>query len=162
VRLGGLFHTAWMASLCNRLAEVDISIDHMHARLAHESSWIAELHVVAREGGADPKAISFLELTDGSDLEPPNPLRLDTYRVIESRSFGGTLALSFEARDALGLLGSLLASLASLGLYPVEMHIETRADRVYDCLWLWTAEGAAPSADTRMALETLLGRWVGR
>lgn len=160
VRLGGLFHTAWMATLCNALAERRVSIDHMHARLGHDLSWIAELHVLPLPGAADPRGIGFIELAEGEEAAPSAALRIDSYRVLESRSFGGTLALSIEAHDSLGLLGSLLAQLAALGLYPVEMHIETHADRVYDSLWLRTADGQVPPPTSRSALVGLLSTCV--
>src|SRR4051812_49959260 len=46
VRLGGPFRGAWLANLSNRLADWQISIDHVHARLTSDSIWIAELHLL--------------------------------------------------------------------------------------------------------------------
>jgi len=168
IRLGGLLRTRWMSALCNRLAESRISIEHTHARLAHDESWIAELHIFPMEGAADPLKLPYIELMEtddaissaaaGPDTGPA--FRLDSYRLIESRDYGGTLMLTLEAADTLGLLGALFASLAELGLFPVEVHIETRDSRAYDCLWLGALGGAPPPASAKEALDQLLTRSV--
>ena len=54
VRLGGPFRGAWLANLSCRLAEQQISIDHVHARLTSDHIWIAELHLVGLDQTADP------------------------------------------------------------------------------------------------------------
>jgi hypothetical protein len=162
IRLGGLLQTAWMAALCNRLADCRISIDHTHARRARDDSWIAELHVVALAGALDPMNVPYVELTEADDAIPSATLRIDSYRLIESRDYGGTLMLALEAPDTLGLLGALLASLAALTLFPIEVHIETRAGRAYDSLWIGAAEGASPSAQARDALDRLLANSLRR
>jgi hypothetical protein len=158
VRLGGLLRASWMAALSNRLADARISIEHTHARLAHDNSWIAELHVFPLEGAPNPLAVPYIDLMESDDAISSTPLRLDSYRLIESRDYGGTLMLTLEGPDTLGLLGSLLAPLAGIGLVPVEVHIETRDGRAYDCLWLGAGPGAVPSRDARESLDALLSR----
>ena len=64
---------------------------------------------------------------------------------------GGAGGANFLLR-ALGLLGTLLAKLAGLGLYPVEMHIDTQTDIASDTLWLGTADGGSPAPEQRDAL----------
>jgi hypothetical protein len=54
------------------------------------------------------------------------------------------------------LLGSLLAQLAKLTLYPIEMHIETKDGRAEDSLWLYTDQAPRPSGDLQEALEQTL------
>ena len=83
---------------------------------------------------------------------------IDSYRLLESRDYGGTLMLTLEAPDSLGLLGSLLTRLALLGLVPVELHIETKAGRAYDSLWLGATGGGPPSDDARDAVAQVLDR----
>ena len=61
--------------------------------------------------------------------------------------------LTLEAADSLGLLGALLGGLAELELFPLELHIETRAGRAYDSLWLAGAAGTPPAAAAGMAAE---------
>ena len=66
--------------------------------------------------------------------------------------------LTLEAADSLGLLGALLGTLAELGLFPVELHIETRGGRAYDSLWLAAADGTQPPTRTADAAQQLLAR----
>jgi hypothetical protein len=159
VRVGGLFHGAWMARLSTRLAERDLSIDHIHARLTTDQVWIAELHLIRLAEGTDPLSLDYAALAE-DDSEGPisGNLVLDSYRLIESRDYGGSLMLTLEAPDSLGLLGALLGRLAQLELFPVELHIETRGGRAYDSLWLGASGGAPPASNARDAVVALLDR----
>jgi hypothetical protein len=160
VRLGGLLRPSWMAALGSGLAERRISVDQVHAKRAHDGSWIAELSLVALEGASDPRGIPYIGLAK----EPPPPvvaghrLELDGYALLESADYGGTLKLEFDARDSLGLLGAMLSSLAALELFPIEMHIETHAGRAQDCLWLCGPGTGRPTAPAKHALEQMLRR----
>ena len=176
IRLGGMLRAAWMVGVCNGLAREQLSIQRAHARrLTKETTWIAELHVLAQPGASDPLEIRYVDFAEQIDVPAPPTLRLDDYELRESADHGGTLQLTFSAADALGLLGSLLAAFASISLLPVEMHVETRKQRAHDCLWLASdgrrAELAAadvsrtratgtkpPSASDRLALDALLQR----
>jgi hypothetical protein len=158
VRLGGIFRPAWMATLGSGLAERRVSIDQVHAKRGHDGSWVAELSLVALEGATDPRGISYVGLageraqiyTGGYTLE------LESYTLDESADYGGTLMLEFQAQDSLGLLGALLSSLAALGLFPIEMHIETREGRAHDCLWLCSTGASRPMPEAKRALERML------
>jgi UTP:GlnB (protein PII) uridylyltransferase len=86
------------------------------------------------------------------------PLMLRGYELIESGDHGGTLRLTLNAQDSVGLLGSLLAAFSSLSLLPVEMHIETRDAEACDCLWLATTSSGKPGAKDKAALDALLTR----
>jgi hypothetical protein len=147
-----------MASLSRRLAERHISIDHAHARRQGDELWIAELHLIALAGAPDPKTLDYIAMAE--EAEPPRSagFTLDSYRLLESRDYGGSLMLTLEAFDSLGLLGSLLGSLAELGLFPLELHIETRGGRAYDSLWLAGPGAARPTASAALAAEQLLAR----
>jgi hypothetical protein len=150
VRLGGSFGQGWLASLCRGLADQRISIERAHAMRTRNLSWIAEFTALPLEGAADPDRVPYLVLAATPVVLDGPPLKLARYEV--ESSFDGTLKLAFEARDALGLLGALLAKLAALGLYPVEMHIDTQTDIASDTLWLSTADGASPAPGLRDAL----------
>jgi hypothetical protein len=158
VRLGGPFRGAWLANLSCRLAEQQISIDHVHARLTAEDIWIAELHLLGVGLAEDPLGIDYAALAEETDISTKPVFVIDTYRLLESRDYGGTLMLALEAPDSLGLLGSLLTRLALLGLVPVELHIETKAGRAYDSLWLCAAGGGPPTNDARDAVAQVLDR----
>lgn len=156
IRIGGAFRPAWMATLCTSLSERRISIDRVHATRARDWSWLAELHVLALAGAHDPMTLPYVALADADVAHVPCPLRLDRYELIESGDHGGTLRLTLEAEDSLGLLGSLLTSLATLLLFPIEMHIETRGGRAHDCLWLGGVGTSGPSGRAEEALRRLL------
>ncbi|MFT3925003.1 MAG: hypothetical protein QM778_20880 [Myxococcales bacterium] len=158
VRLGGIFRPAWMATLGSGLAERRISIDTVHAKRGHDGSWVAELALVALEGASDPRGISYIGLAGerAQIYTGDYTLELDRYSLFESPDYGGTLLLEFEALDSLGLLGAMLSSLAALGLFPIEMHIETHAARAHDFLWLCGTGASRPSPEAKQALERML------
>jgi hypothetical protein len=154
VRLGGSFGQGWLASLCKGLAAQNISIERAHAMRTRNLSWIAEFTARALPGAPTPEAVPYLELAASPAQRDGRPLCLDRYEV--ESCYDSTLRLSFEAQDTLGLLGALLEKLLSLGLYPVEMHIDTHTQRATDTLWLCAADGARPSDIARAALERVL------
>jgi hypothetical protein len=164
IRLGGMLRASWMIGVCNGLAQRDVSIDRAHARwLAHDGTWIAELHVLAPQDGVDPLNYPLIAFAEAEPSEPAGPLAVSEYQLIESTDHGGTLRLSFRARDSVGLLASLLAAFASLSLLPVEMHIETRNAEAHDTLWLTSTTRRRPSTPSeadRRALDALLTRAV--
>ncbi len=160
VRLGGLFGPTWLASLCTELSDNDLSIERAHATRAPDASWLAELTLEADEGAEDPCSLPYLEWAD-SELEAHAAyVRPTTFDLETSDAHGGTLCLTLEADDVLGLLGTLLTQLAHLCLCAVELHVETRAGRAHDRVWLATADGCAPSEAHREELESLLRRRV--
>jgi hypothetical protein len=163
VRLGGPFRGAWLAHLSCRLAEQHISIDHVHARISGDQAWIAEMHLLrlhASDTDQDPLAIDYPALAEETDIRTKPVFVIDSYRLLSSRAYGGSLMLTLEAPDSLGLLGSLLTRLALLGLVPVELHIETKDGRAYDSLWLCAAGGESPTPtdDARDAVAQVLDR----
>ena len=159
VRLGGAFRGAWLASLSRHLAARHLSIDHIHARRTGDERWIAELHLLAFPQAEDPLGVDYSALAEDAEVNAASSVfELESYRLIESRAYGGSLMLTLEAPDSLGLLGSLLTGLARLDLFPVELHIETRAGRAYDSLWLADAGGTPPTGEARNAATQLLER----
>jgi hypothetical protein len=159
VRLGGPFRGAWLANLSCRLAEEQVSIDHVHARLTSDDIWIAELHLLGLgHQGKDPLSIDYVALAEETDISTKPVFAITSYRLLESRDYGGTLMLTLEAPDSLGLLGSLLTRLALLGLVPVELHIETKAGRAFDSLWLSAAGGGPPPSDAYDGVAQVLDR----
>ena len=158
VRLGGAFRGAWLANLSCRLAERRISIDHVHARLTADEIWIAELHLLGSGATCDPLDIDYVAFAEETDISTKAVFAIDSYRLLDSRDYGGTLMLTLEAADSLGLLGSLLTRLALLGLVPIELHIETKAGRAYDSLWLRSVGGEPLTSEVRDAVAQVLDR----
>jgi hypothetical protein len=159
LRLGGAFGSGWLARLCRGLASRRISIERAHAMRAPSNAWNVELHVSCLAGAEPISELPLLQLA-AADAPPSGPLELDRYQLDAATAHGGTLMLTIEATDTLGLLGSLLAELARLDLHPIEMHIETRNGRAEDQLWLYTERAARPSAEQQYALERVLDQAV--
>ncbi|HET6340524.1 MAG TPA: hypothetical protein VFG30_45255 [Polyangiales bacterium] len=155
LRLGGAFGSGWLARLCRGLANQRISIERAHAMRAPNDAWNVELHVECLDGAAPVSGLPLLQLV-AADAPESGPLELERYQLVASAAHGGTLQLTIEAEDTLGLLGSLLAQLANLDLYPIEMHIETRNGRAEDQLWLYTDQAPLPTAEQQQALEKAL------
>ena len=158
LRIGGPFRGAWMGSLSRCLAERDVSIDHTHARRQGDEMWIAELHLIALAHAPDLAGLDYIAFAERAEPTRSSSFAIDSYRLLESRDYGGSLMLTLEAADSLGLLGSLLGSLAELDLFPLELHIETRGGRAYDSLWLAGPGGARPTTSAAQAAEQLLAR----
>jgi hypothetical protein len=161
LRLGGAFGSGWLARLCRGLANQRISIERAHAMRAPNDAWNVELHVECLSGAAPVSGLPLLQLV-AADAPESGPLELERYQLAVSTAHGGTLQLTIEASDTLGLLGSLLAQLAKLGLYPIEMHIETRNGRAEDQLWLYTDQAPRPSSEQQSALEQVLDAAVAK
>ena len=164
VRLGGMLRSTWMLGVCTGLATQNVSIDRAHARrLSHDGSWIAELHVIAMPGAADPLQLPLIAFAQESPAELGASPSLREYELLESTDHGGTIRLTFSAQDSVGLLGSLLRTFSGLSLLPVEMHIETRGMQACDCLWLTSLDAdkpRPPTAEDRRALDALLRRML--
>ena len=160
VRLGGAFRGAWLAHLGGHLAARRISIDHIHARCESGDIWIAELHLLSIGDETDPLGIDYAALAQ-AESSSRAAFELTSYRLLDSRDYGGSLMLTLEAPDSLGLLGALLRSLSELGLFPVELHIETKDGRAYDSLWLAAEGRTPPSTALRAAALAVLERSLG-
>lgn len=158
IRLEGPLGPAWIATLCAELAGRRLSIDRAHALRTVNQTWIAELNVIALAGADDPLTLPYVELAEAGAPDARAPLSLLSYQIEETNAHGGTLNLTIEAEDGLGLLGSLLSQLAMLFLFPVEMHIETRNGRAYDSFWLGTVGATSPGPRVRDSLDRMLSR----
>jgi UTP:GlnB (protein PII) uridylyltransferase len=158
IRLEGPFGPSWIANLCAELADRQLSIDRAHAMRTSNQTWVAELNVVALEGAADPLSIAYVELAEAGAPDASDPLQLVSFDIEETTAHGGSLQLTVEAVDGLGLLGSLLSQLAMLFLFPVEMHIETRDGRAHDIFWLGTVGATNPGPRVRDSLIRVLSR----
>jgi len=158
IRLGGAFRPTWLGTLCGSLAEHKLSIESVHAARARDWSWVAELHVQALAGASNPRNLHYVQLAHDESPHSIPRLALTSYTLEESESHGGALLLTIEAPDTLGLLGSLLATLASIELFPIELHIETKDGVAYDQLWLVSPGAARPPIAARSALVELLRR----
>jgi UTP:GlnB (protein PII) uridylyltransferase len=153
----GWFGPNWLASLCGELARRGISIERAGASRGADGTWTAELELVALPRSEDPLELSYVELTDSDTQQSVHPLQVLRYSLAESGDPSGTLVVSIEATDAVGLVGNFLGQLAMLLLFPVELHVETRGDLAFDS-FVVGAMGERTSARARESLERMLRR----
>jgi len=73
-------------------------------------------------------SLDYIAFAEQAEPSQSAAFEVDSYRLLESRDYGGSLMLTLEAADSLGLLGSLLGSLAELELFPLELHLERALD----------------------------------
>jgi hypothetical protein len=153
LRLGGSLPAGWSGHLSLGLARIHIGIERGHARKTH-GSWEAEFHLRPTPDGPDPAGVDYARMLGRrSSTLSTVPIELTDYRV---KPLLGTIAIEVEGVDGVGFLGSLLARLAFLSLFPEEMNIETRDGHVFDSFRLKALAGRHPSPEAPRALETLL------
>lgn len=160
--MGGPFGPTWIARLANGLASMHNSIERAHATRTRDGEWTAELAIASLDAHANPELIPFLELVESASVPDRKSLAISRYDLRHVREHGGTLKLTLEADDVLGFLGNLLASLAMIGLFPVELVVETRSRRAHDVLYLGGVGGVDPSEQARVALDRLMVASVRR
>jgi UTP:GlnB (protein PII) uridylyltransferase len=156
VRLSGFFAPTWMSSLCCGISRARLSIERAHAVRAANGSWMSEHYLRVLDESDDPTELPYLKLAQAAYRDPGRRLALTRYALVQTDDHGGTLKLSFEAPDAVGLLGALLTALSDFSVYPVEMHVETRGGRAEDSLWLSAIDGGLPRPESEQAIRALL------
>jgi hypothetical protein len=154
VRLWGHLGPLWAGSFSLGLSSASIGILRGFARQDGAGRWTAEFLLAPAPGAPSPESIDFLALAFGSTAQDDGrPVRLTHYALDGGPDLGSALYLEVRGPDRLGFLGSLLRSLALLGLSPRQMYISTRDDEAYDRFLLKTVSGGVPSDETRRALE---------
>jgi hypothetical protein len=81
-------------------------------------------------------------------------IRLERY--VLGPVVAGALQLGIRGRDCVGFLGGLLDRVATLSLFPEELHVETYADVAQDRFRILGPNGGPPSEDARQSLDRLL------
>jgi hypothetical protein len=153
----GSLPPGWAGNLASGLAAQRVSIERGEARAERGGVWAARFEV-QRLAGAQPFAsidIAKLASTDAGEGFA-TPLRLIDFSVASTDDRGGCLELGVTALDTVGFLAALLRRLSYFSLFPIEMRLETRGDRIDDRLWLRGAGDRAPSARAQEALRRAL------
>jgi hypothetical protein len=155
--IDGMLPPGWAGNLASGLAAQHVSIERGEARAERGGVWTARFEV-QRLAGAAPFAnldLAKLAATDAGEGFA-TPLRLVDFSVDWAADRGGCLALTVSAHDTVGFLAALLRRLSYFALFPIEMRLETRGDRIDDALWLRGAGDRVPSARAREALRRAL------
>ena len=157
VRLWGHLGPLWAGSLSLGLSNASVSILRGFARQDGGGRWTAEFLLAPSAGGPDLRGLDFLALAFGAQApDDSSPVVLSQYALDGGPDLGAALYLEVRGPDRLGFLGSLLRSLARLGLSPRQMYISTREDEAYDRFLLKTVSGGVPGEEVRRALEARL------
>jgi len=145
VRISGLLYAGWSGRLAAALASRRISVvSGRGARRGAGNVWDIELLVDPLDKAVDAWALDYLRLArEGrSPAEDAANLVLDSFALVRT---GEELVVDVEGVDRLGFLDRILRVFAFYGLFPRELRIETRGQRVRDQFRLQTSTGQAPT-----------------
>ena len=121
---------------------------------AEGQGWYGLLEVTA-----DPEVklaeLDYWELVNEPAAEPDGVLRLESFVLTTSRNVP-TVELSVRAPDRTGFLAALLDHLATLGLEPERISVETVDGSAADTLWLRSTDGKTPKESSLGPLRELL------
>jgi hypothetical protein len=157
VRLWGHLGPLWAGSLSLGLSNASVNILRGFARQDGGGRWTAEFLLAPNARTADLRSLDFLALAFGAQApDDGQPVVLSHYALDGGPDLGAALYLEVRGPDRLGFLGSLLRSLARLGLSPRQMYIATREDEAFDRFLLKTVSGGVPGDEVRRSLEMRL------
>ena len=155
LELRGRLPPSWSGQLFLGLSRLGMSISRGFAKRSMDG-WVAEIDFVIGSGSADPATVDYrAPATARSARGAAVPITLRSYSLRGPTS-DGAVHLRVDGTDQLGFLGSLLQHLAFLSLFPVQVTIDTRGDRVSDAFLLKSTGGRAPSEKACAALRRLL------
>ena len=159
LRVEGTFPDGWCGRLSLGLSQARISVMRGFARRIDGGGWVAEFHLIAQDGLADPRTVDLLALANApAAMGPPVPITLDSYYVDGSPESGPYVFLEVRGPDRVGFLGSLLERLRDVRLFPEQMSVETWAGQARDTFYLRPARPGARlrSEETARELAVML------
>jgi hypothetical protein len=157
VRLWGYLGPLWADAFSLGLSNARINVVQGFARQDGIGRWIAEFLLAPLPGAAESDGLDFLSLAFGTQTPDDGaPVVLSEYSLDGGPEHGPALYLELRGPDRLGFLGSLLRSLARLGLSPRAMRISTRDGEALDSFLLQTVTGGVPTEEMRRQLEAQL------
>ncbi len=145
VRISGLLYAGWSGRLAASLAARRLNVvSGRGARRGAGNVWDIELLVEPLDKAVDAWALDYLRLArEGkapAEADAAN-LVLDGFSLVRTAE---ELIVDVEGVDRLGFLDRILRVFADYGLFPRELRIETRGQRVRDQFRLQTSTGQSP------------------
>jgi hypothetical protein len=145
VRMSGLLYAGWSSRLAGALAKRRISVVSGRGARRAGNVWDVELLLEPLDRSVDAWALDYLRLA--REGQPPDEaeaanLVLDGFTLTRTAD---ELVVDVEAVDRLGFLDTILRVFAFYSLFPRELRIETRGQKVRDQFRLQSLGGTAPS-----------------
>lgn len=161
VSIQGAFTTGWAGRLAASLAVRRLNIVRGAAVRRAGHVWDVELLLEPLDRSIDPRALDYLALAQEGQAplhEDEVSLVIDAFVLTRTAS---ELVVDVEAVDSLGFLDRLLRVFALYGLFPRELKVETRGQRVRDQFRLQGLSGQLPSLQVCEAVGLRLRALAG-
>ncbi len=161
VRVQGALTVGWAGRLAASLAARRLNVVRGSGARRGGHVWEVEMLVEPLDRSVDPRALDFLALAQ--EGQAPDHLDeasvvIDTFVLTRTAT---ELLVDVEAVDALGFLDRLLRVFALYGLFPRELRLETRGQRVRDQFRLQGLGGQVPSLQVCEAVGLRLRALAG-
>lgn len=161
VRVQGPLTTGWAGRLAASLASRRLNILRGGGARRGRHLWDVELLLERLDRTVDPHGLDFLALAQegqAPDHADDASVVIDTFVLTRTAT---ELVVDVEAVDALGFLDRLLRVFALYGLFPHELKVETRGQRVRDQFRLQGLGGQLPSLQVCEAVGLRLRALAG-
>ncbi len=161
VSVQGALTTGWAGRLAASLAARRLNVVRGGAVRRGGHVWDVELLLEPLDRSVDPRALDYLVLAqEGSapDHADGASVVIDTFVLTRTAS---ELVVDVEAVDSLGFLDRILRVFALYGLFPRELKVETRGQRVRDQFRLQGLGGQLPSLQVCEAVGLRLRALAG-
>jgi hypothetical protein len=145
VTVRGNLTTGWAGRLAASLAARRLNVVRGGGSRRAGHVWDVELLLEPLDRAVDPRALDYLALAqEGQAPDHADDASVVIDTVVLTRT-AAELVVDVEAVDTLGFLDRLLRVFALYGLFPRELKVETRGQRVRDQFRLQGLGGQLPS-----------------
>jgi len=161
VSVQGALTTGWAGRLAASLAARRLNVVRGGGSRRGGHVWDVELLLEPLDRAVDPRTLDFLALAQegqAPDHADEASVVIDTFVLTRTTS---ELVVDVEAVDTLGFLDRLLRVFALYGLFPRELKVETRGQRVRDQFRLQGLGGQLPSLQVCEAVGLRLRALAG-
>ena len=157
----GKLEPGWVGRLCTCLGRQEINIVRGNAAKVSSSEWSSLFDLDFPKTANDPTTIDFVALMrEERTCQGGASVVLYDYVLEPSEKYGGTLYVEVTGQDRVGFLSSILNAFSLFSLFPTEMVVETKENKVFDRFWLKGMGGMPPSAAAATALGDTLKSYI--
>lgn len=161
VSVQGALTTGWAGRLAAALAARRLNVVRGSGARRGGHVWDVEILLEPLDRSVDPRTLDYLALAQegqAPDHADEASVVIDTFVLTRTAT---ELVVDVEAVDALGFLDRLLRVFALYGLFPRELRLETRGQRVRDQFRLQGMSGQLPSLQVCEAVGLRLRALAG-